>query len=118
MSPYKIKISYSFNLFSCEKCKKQASCRRIFSLDVVLLDAFGGPVSKELEVSDLRLLIVDNLTIITLYLHACCSLHLRLSLLSSMPTMVSLLRTLLMRNLPFLSTVTVLNMLLMRDRAN
>ncbi|XP_047962216.1 SH2 domain-containing protein A-like [Salvia hispanica] len=27
----------------------KASCRRIFSLDVVLLDAFGGPVSKELE---------------------------------------------------------------------
>ena len=84
----------------------------------MLLDAFGGPVSKELEVSDLRLLIVDTLTIITLYLHACCSLHLRLLLLSSMPTMVSLLRKLLMRNLPFLWTVMVSNMLLMRDHAN
>lgn len=28
----------------------KASCRRIFSLDVVLLDAFGGPVNKDLEV--------------------------------------------------------------------
>lgn len=28
----------------------QASCRRNFSLDVILLDAFGQPVNKEVEV--------------------------------------------------------------------
>lgn len=37
----------------------KASCRRIFSLDVVLLDAFGGPVNKELEVVA-SLLYADN----------------------------------------------------------
>ncbi|XP_047979882.1 SH2 domain-containing protein B-like [Salvia hispanica] len=37
----------------------KASCRRIFSLDVVLLDAFGGPVNKEFEVVA-SLLYADN----------------------------------------------------------
>ncbi|XP_057766352.1 SH2 domain-containing protein A isoform X2 [Salvia miltiorrhiza] len=37
----------------------KASCRRIFSLDVVLLDAFGGHVNKELEVVA-SLLYADN----------------------------------------------------------
>ncbi|KAL1537975.1 SH2 domain-containing protein A-like [Salvia divinorum] len=37
----------------------KASCRRIFSLDIVLLDAFGGPVSKELE-AVASLLYADN----------------------------------------------------------
>ncbi|KAG8386492.1 hypothetical protein BUALT_Bualt03G0154200 [Buddleja alternifolia] len=37
----------------------KASCRRIFSLDVTLLDAFGSPVNKELEVVA-SLLYADN----------------------------------------------------------
>ena len=53
-------ISNSCNLSSfVKKYKKQASCRRIFSLDVVLLDAFGGPVNKEFEVVA-SLLYADN----------------------------------------------------------
>ncbi|RVW81968.1 SH2 domain-containing protein B [Vitis vinifera] len=37
----------------------KASCRRNFSLDVILLDALGQPVNKEIEV-DASLLYADN----------------------------------------------------------
>lgn len=53
-----IHLYFTVSLFDCYvgflfilyPLQKQASCRRNFSLDVILMNAFGHPVHKEIEV--------------------------------------------------------------------
>lgn len=98
--------------------KWQASCRRNFSLDVVLSDAFGQLVNKEMEVIDFSIILL-----MAFFLHSKDHLlfmasSIRFMLHSCMLIMENQLRSQMIQKLLFWQAMMGLNLLLLIDQVN